>query len=398
MKFSDLNLSPGAVSAFSYVLSNNPSTKADICSHMGIGVSTGGKYVVELCEKGLLRERGVADSSGGRKPMLYEINCGSYFVFAVNISVIYCEVAVLDFCFNVSYMESFRIGGDDGPEEVLPHIALLFADAKERLGLSDDDFVAMGVSVFGKIKNEHGVLYRPILQYMNKKWIDYPILDKLRELMPLKIFSEKGINASAMLECHYGKGRDSHNMIYVLCAMNIRSAIIQNGAVVGSSPFFEDAFGHMVINYDGPYCQCGQYGCLNCYASIPAIVEAFRKNVKRGEPTTIPCPIDEISINQILQYAEKGDVPAKSAIIDRARMLGIALGNYVNIVSPDKVVLAGILVEQSQLYYDTAVDTARKRLGLTGGENVEFQRLGSFSHPLTLGAGATVLKNINECI
>ena len=127
--------------------------------------------------------------------------------------------------------------------------------------------------------------------------------------------------------------------------MNIRSAVIQNGHITGNSPFFEDAFGHMVINYDGPLCQCGQYGCLNCYAAIPAVLEGFSKEVKRGHSTMIGGDVDHVTIQQVCAAARANDIPAVNAITDKAHMLGIALANYINIICPDKVILAGLMVK-----------------------------------------------------
>lgn len=86
MQWDSLQLSEGALDAFSYVLRNNPATKADICRCMGKGISTVNRYMTELCEKGLVLESGVADSSGGRKPVLYSINSQSHLICCVNIS------------------------------------------------------------------------------------------------------------------------------------------------------------------------------------------------------------------------------------------------------------------------------------------------------------------------
>lgn len=394
MAWANLQLSEGALSAFSYVLRNNPATKADICKCMGKGVSTINRYMAELCENGLVLESGTADSSGGRKPVLYTINSQSFLLCCVNISTIYCEVAIEDMALQVLKIDSFSISSSDTPDQVISRIGQLYRSQLETLHVDESRFLGAGVSVFGAIKNEQGVLYRPIIQYMNEQWLDYPILKRLQEEIPLPLYAEKGINVAAMLEYNHGKARDSSNIIYVLCAMNIRSAVIQNGNITGSSPFFEDAFGHMVINYDGPRCQCGQYGCLNCYAAIPAILEDFAKAVKRGNPTLVRGDVDNVTIQQMCAAAQAGDGSAVNAITDKARMLGIALANYINIICPDKVILAGLMVKESQLYYDTAVNTARARLSFTGNRNVAFERLGSFSNSITVGAGAMLLEKI----
>lgn len=99
-----------------------------------------------------------------------------------------------------------------------------------------------------------------------------------------------------MLEYSHGKMWDSSNTIYVLCVMNIRSAVVQNGHITGDLPLFEDAFSHMVINYDGPLYQCGQYRCLNCYVTIPTVPEGFFKEVKRGHNTMTGGDVDHVTI------------------------------------------------------------------------------------------------------
>lgn len=394
MLWESLQLSEGALSALSCVLRNHCATKADICRSMDKGVSTVNRYMAELAEKGLVLENGTADSSGGRKPVLYTINSRSFLICCVNISTIYCEVAVVDMALSVLRIESFPIRAQDAPDAVIARIGQVYRAQLVSLQADESRFLGAGVSVFGTIKNRDGVLYRPIIQYMNEQWIDYPILRRLQKEIPLPLYAEKGINAAAMLEYNHGKARDSRNIIYVLCAMNIRSAVIQNGCITGTSPFFEDAFGHMVINYDGPRCQCGQYGCLNCYAAIPAILEAFAKEVKRGCNTVWKGDVDSVTIQQVCAAAADGDEAAVGAITDKAHMLGIALANYINIVCPDKVILGGLLVRESELYYTTAVQTAGKRLCFTGNQNVVFERLGSFSNSLTVGAGAMLLERL----
>lgn len=394
MQWDSLQLSEGALEAFSYVLRNNPATKADICRCIGKGISTVNRYMGELCDQGLVLESGVADSSGGRKPILYSINSQGYLICCINISTIYCEVAVVDMALRVLKMDTFPMRTDDAPDAMIARIGRVYREQLAYLRVDEGRFLGAGVSVFSAIKNEQGVLYKPIIRYMNEQWEDYPILHRLQKEIPLPLYAEKGINAAAMLEYNHGKARHSSNIIYVLCAMNIRSAVIQHGHITGNSPFFEDAFGHMVINYDGPRCQCGQYGCLNCYATIPAVLNEFSKEVKRGRPTMVEGDVDQAAIQQVCAAAGTGDAPAVNAITDKAQMLGIALANYINIICPDRVILAGLLVRESELYYQTAVKTAQARLGFTGNKDVVFQRLGSFSNSLTIGAGAMLLEKL----
>jgi len=49
----------------------------------------------------------------------------------------------------------------------------------------------------------------------------------------------------------------------------------------------EDAFDHMIIDVNGDLCSCGNYGCIECYSSIPSIVKRFVSELKKGRITEI---------------------------------------------------------------------------------------------------------------
>lgn len=390
-KKNGIQLSKGAKKAFSFILHNRSTTRAALCNALGIGAVTAGKYTEELLSSGMIQEDGFSESSGGRKPIVYSVSDSGHFILCINISTIYCEVAVADFNLHLKTIRHFSIRNDDNPDVVVGKIWAVYTSVKDELGLSDSSFIGAGLILFGSIKNEHGVMYKPILQYMNKGWIDYPIIDKLSNLLPMPIFAEKGITATASLEYNYGLGRRCHSLLYILCAMNIRSALVLNGQVQGSSPFFEDAFGHMVVDFDGPECGCGQYGCLNCYSSINAIMEDYRKNVKLGMETLIKKNPDEVVIEDVCQAASNGDQSAVLSVKKAASILGIALANYVNVISPEIVLVSGLLSELSDLYYETAVTTTKERIRKTANYEVEFYRVGKFQYPLTTSGASLVL-------
>ena len=391
---SSVRLSKGACRAFSSILHNQPCTRADLCASLGVGAATIGKYIEELLSCGMIKEEGYSVSSGGRKPIIYSVSESSRFILCINISTIYCDVAVADFKLNLHTVRHFRIKGDDEPDEVVSRIVKAYESIKNDSGITDESIIGAGVILFGTIKDEHGVMYAPIIQYMNSKWIDYPVLDRLKEKFPFPMFAEKGITATAALEYNYGLGKSLRSMLYVLCAMNIRSAFVVNGEVQGSkSPFFEDAFGHMVVDYNGPLCKCGQYGCINCFSSIPPIVEEYRTRIKiTGSDSA--SDVDSITIEDICRIAEEGNETAMAVISERAGILGIALANYINVTTPDLVLLSGLLIELSQLYFDTAVSSALEHLKKTGTGDIVFKKLGSFSSPLTTSAASLVLDRL----
>ena len=248
--------------------------------------------------------------------------------------------------------------------------------------------------MFNAVKNEEGELYHPIIQYLSEDWLDYPFAVALEKALKLTVYLDKGINSAAMLEYNYGKARDCEKIIYILSAMNVRSAMILDGRIQRNSPFYEDAIGHMTIDYDGKRCQCGQYGCLNCYASIPAIVSSVQAAIKQGQTTMLSGDPDRINISAICECAKQGDSLCCQAITSAGYMLGIAIANQINLICPDKVIISGLLSAKSRIYYESVVDSAKKRLAFGGFQNVSFDRGDEFQNALTVGAGAMLLEKV----
>lgn len=380
-----------------YLLKNNPVSKADICLGTGRSISAVTRYLQELCDAGLIEERGIGGSSGGRKPVLYAVNARRWYICCVNVSTIYCEVAVVDLSLQVLCFDRFDIQAGDRPDDVVARIGALYESQRRRCGLTPEQFLGAGVSVFSSVRNGQGVLYPPIIRYMNPLWEEYPLIPQLACRLALPLYVEKGINAAAMLEYNYGRARGSAKSIYVLCAMNLRAAVIQNGQIACSSPFYEDAFGHMTIDFDGPRCQCGRYGCVNCYANIPAILAAFRRAVKQGtRRSDLYDRADELDVYAVCRAAAGGDEAAVHAVQQAGDLLGIALANFINLIGPDTVILDGLLPHESRLYYERAVQSAKSRLMST--TPVVFEREGRFGNTITIGAAAMLLERVTHGI
>ncbi len=378
-----------------HVLKHGPASKADICAGTGKSISAVTRYLQELCDAGLIAECGIGGSSGGRKPVLYAVNARRWYICCVNVSTIYCEVATVDLSLEVLRLDRFDIQPQDTPADVVAHIGALYESQREACGLCEAQFLGAGVSVFSSVRNEQGVLYRPIIRYMHPQWEEYPLVAQLAARLRLPVYVEKGINAAAMLEYNYGRARGSEKSIYVLCAMNLRAAVIQNGRISCSSPFYEDAFGHMTVDFDGPRCPCGRYGCVNCYANIPAVLENYRRGAKRGAPRLTASPdADGADVYSVCRAAADGDEAAVRAVQEAGDMLGIALANFINLIGPDTVILAGVLPHESRLYYERAVRTARGRL--MNAAPVVFEREGRFASAITIGAAAMVLERVTH--
>ncbi len=389
-------LPPLSRSVFAYMLKYRPVSRADIGQALGKTAMSIKRAMEPLEESGLIVECGIGNSTGGRKPILYTVDDKRYLMGAINISTTYCEVAIMNLKMEILIIKEFSINPHSMPDLIMDKVEELFVKEIKEVNADKSIILGVGVSVFSSTNRESGKLIRPIISYLNESWVDYPIVRELEQRLRLPIEIEKGTNAAAMLEYHYGKGKSSEKMLYILCAMNIRSAVVMKGELLSIAPYYEDAFGHMTINLDGELCQCGRYGCVDCYTTIPAIIEAFRKGVKCGRHSLLGVhEIDEVTFLDICHASEAGDALACEVITSAASVLGIALANYINLFCPDLVILSGLLVKESLLYFKVAVETAQERINYVGEhKQVTFERRGSFHHSIASGAGAIFLEHL----
>jgi len=370
-------------------------SKTDLCTALGRNMMYVNRMIAPLQEKGLIISKGKGASTGGRKPVLYEINPDRFFVGAFNVSSTYCEVALLGLDLHVVFLKHFYMTEQDCPADVLQLIINLFREGVVA-SIGEMDFVlGIGLSVFGSFSLEKGTINKQVQLYANNAWIGFPVVEYLEKELGKPVVMEKASNASALLEYRFGKGRGRKRMLYVLCAMNIRSAVILNGTIMNASDNYDDAFGHMTINIDGERCECGNYGCLAVYATIPAIVKSFCSALKWGRTTTITKKPEEISFDDICDAVRKGDLLAKEVVAHAAAVFGTALANYINLIGPEVVILSGLTIEKCHFFYTEAVKVALTKTKLfRTNSSITFEENGSFEHAITIGAGSIFIEHL----
>src|SRR6266853_136077 len=103
--------------------------------------------------------------------------------------------------------------------------------------------------------------------------------------------------------------------------------------------------GHMTIDLNGRRCKCGNYGCLEAYASGPAIAARAVEGIKSGADTSLPRYVDgalaKITAQVVYEAAHDGDAFALDVVNDTAKFLGAGVANIVNIFNPHVVVICG---------------------------------------------------------
>jgi len=161
-------------------------------------------------------------------------------------------------------------------------------------------------------------------------------------------------NAAGLAEALYGAARGRPVSLYVNVGTGIGGAIIIGGEIHHGANGSAGEIGHTVVDPDGPTCNCGRRGCVEAIASGTAIARAAKR---AGVPA--PSASRDLSGQDVVEAARKGDRACAEIVADAAAGLGLAIANAVNVLDPDIVVLGGGLSAAGSVWLDPLRESFR---------------------------------------
>lgn len=380
---------------YKLIRETGPITKSSIIERTGLKQTTCTRIIDDLLIEGLIRESGVAESSGGRKPVMYDLQMNRFYSIGIDISRTFIKVLLLDVHLNVIDSDRLPIHKNSTPE-----LTILFIHETIEKMLMDHQFekgqlVGIGIGSVEPIDRKNGVILNP-LDFPNDEWVDVKIVDALKEQWDTTILLDSGINSAVLAEHQKGLDGSIGNISYIIAGMGLRIGTMIDHQLVKSESarFSKFGGGHMVINTSGRKCICGKYGCLHTYSTIPALKEEIAHQMKLGKnsilQSIVPDP-DELDFEDICKAIDMKDSLCTDVIKEFGFFTGIGIANMITLIHSDYVMLGGPMFNRMELYYGTAVETATDRLHeLYPGYNVNFRKGILGENAAAIGAGGMI--------
>ena len=233
--------------------------------------------------------------------------------------------------------------GDEAvAERIVGLVEGVFLDAISETGATRNDFIGIGVGAPGPLDREHGI----VLVAPNLGWKDFPLRDRIQSRLRLPTTLDNDANCATFGEWWQGAARGGRNVIGLTIGTGIGGGLILEGALFHGASDMAGEIGHTTIDLNGRHCKCGNYGCLEAYASGPAIATRAREVLVREEtasllPSMVGGKLDSITAETVYKAAQQGDAVASEIVRDTARYLGAGIANLLNILNADVVVVAG---------------------------------------------------------
>jgi glucokinase len=254
---------------------------------------------------------------------------------------------------HISGLELRPTAAHNGPQAVVTRAVAMVNSSiqKAKAEWGDVEILGVGMGCPGPIDTHGGV----VRLSPNLGWRDMPLRDLVSEQLGLPTTLDNDASCAILGEWWRGAARDTRILVGLTVGTGIGGGIILDGAIFHGASDVAGEFGHTTIDSTGRRCKCGNYGCLEAYASGPAIaaraVEGIMAGVETSLPSYVDGRLDDITAQTVYQAANDGDDLATEVVHDTARFLGAGVANFVNIFNPEMVVLCGGVTEAGDPLY-----------------------------------------------
>jgi len=160
--------------------------------------------------------------------------------------------------------------------------------------------------------------------------------------------------AFGLAELRLGAGRGAQSMVGLTLGTGVGGVIAVDGRVHQGHDGTAGEIGHQTIVPDGPWCNCGNRGCLEAFARADQICAAC----------------GTASVEEAVAAARAGDARALRGMRDVGRYLGIGIGNMITVISPDRVVIGGGVAAAGELLLEPIRDEIARRVTTTSLDRV----------------------------
>jgi glucokinase len=248
--------------------------------------------------------------------------------------------------------------GEGATGELVDYLVTAVEDCREVASGPGGEVVAVGVSVAGWLSPDR----ERLIIGANLGARDRDLGGELRRRLGLPVVIENDGNASALAEARAFK--ESRCVVVLTLGTGVGGGVVVEGQLLLGASGLAAELGHLSVGKGGPPCVCGGRGCLELFASGPAVARAGHLGTSA----------------EVVAAADAGDAGARRVLRGAGAAIGRAIVLLIPVVDPDLVLISGRLAEAAGHYLLPAarstVNRARPLRQVVGPPRIELGRIG----------------------
>ncbi|NCO33578.1 MAG: hypothetical protein AUJ92_20155 [Armatimonadetes bacterium CG2_30_59_28] len=248
-------------------------------------------------------------------------------------------------------------------DEIIRRIIHCFQKMRRKRQLRGKLNPQVGIGVNGVTDMERGiVVFSPNLK---GQWRNVPLKKNLEAALRIPVAVANDVRAFTLAESRFGAGRGATNMVGIAIGTGIGGGLIIDGKLHTGLDTRGAELGHVIIDYNGPRCGCGSYGCVEAMAAAPAITGMAIGRIRQSAGSTLMYEFAEGDLNRVspevvARAAAAGDLAALEIMNKVGMYIGVAIASLLAALCPERVVIGGGVARAGEVLFDPIRRTLKK--------------------------------------
>lgn len=319
----------------STIIHHPPISRADISQKTGLNKASTSDIVKKLIDTKIVSEigAGTSTSSGGRKPILLELNSQAGCSLSIDLGYDYLSSLLTDLNGNI-LVETKESGTVLTKTNVISKVKQLVEKLEKQYINRTFKLVGVTLAIHGIVNDSH-IVFTP---YSDLEEIDF--VRELEKHISVPVHIENEANLSVLGEAAFSK--HNKNIISVSIHSGIGAGIMIKGELYHGYAGQGGEIGHTIIHPDGRPCPCGNRGCMEQYCSEKAILKEYRQ--LSGQPSA--------SLEDLNQGYKKKKNSEVQIVNQAASCIAVGINNLVAHFDPEIIFLNSNLFREMPFLFD----------------------------------------------
>ncbi len=285
----------------------------------------------------------------------------------VDIGSSFVQIGIVNSEQHLVTSERYTMDQSMTPEEFIDDLAQRVLDILSENDIPLDQCIGVGVGIPGTIDRKKG----RVLYSNNIRWEDVPIVERLGKVIPCPVRIANNADCAALGEAAAGAGRDYSDVVLFTLGGGVGGGIILSGRVFEGGIMGGSEIGHMAVHAGGRQCTCGRRGCLEAYASVPALLKDAKNRLNQ-----------ELTLDEVFALYREGNEEMADVIHSYTDILATGIVNIINMFRPQLILIGGMISEYAEELLPALKETAeRESFGGSHGmiPDIKAAELGSYA-------------------
>lgn len=201
-------------------------------------------------------------------------------------------------------------------------------------------------------------------------WQGFALTDALSALVGLPVYLINDARSYTLAEARLGAGRSTANLLGVTLGTGVGGGLVLDGRLRFGPNHMAGEFGHISTDPHGLRCGCGGLGCIESYASGPAIAAMALRLLLQGRAPMlrelIGGDLNKLDADAVAGAARQGEAECREIFERVGHAVGLGIAHVMKIADIERVIVGGGVAEAGEILFGPIRETVRANTAVFG--------------------------------